>query len=146
MRRSLFAVLALASLLPTIALANNNDDCVRVNQVRAFAAETDTSLIVRQGKGQFKRITVQAGCPIEDADRIGFAVGSQQLYTQAVDGRFIPTNSTNLQNRFCTASRHTYLTVIRDNEDLRSRCKIQAIETVDRGTFDAAGAVRDNRR
>ena len=104
MRRSLFAVLALASLIPTIALADNNDDCVRVNQVRAFAAETDTSLIVRQGKGQFKRITVQAGCPIEDADRIGFAVGSQQLYTQAVDGRFIPTNSTNLQNRFCTAS------------------------------------------
>ena len=28
MRRSLFAVLALASLIPTIALADNNDDCV----------------------------------------------------------------------------------------------------------------------
>ena len=114
--------------------------------MRAFAAETDTSPIVRQGKGQFKRITVQSGCPIEDADRIGFAVGSQQIYTQAADGRFIPTNSTNLQNRFCTASRHTYLTIIRDNEDLRSRCKIKAIETVDRAIFDAAGTVRDNRR
>lgn len=138
------ATLLAATAFATPAFAGDQDECVRVNQVRAFAADGD-ALIVRQGKSTFRRIDVAEGCPLAAADRIGFAVGNSQLYVQGMGGRFIPTSETT-HARFCTATRHAYVTLIEDNEDLRSRCRITAISPSSREAFDAAGQVRDNRR
>lgn len=144
--RSLLAAAALMASLPVLAQASESQsDCVRINQVRAFTVESDTSVLVRQGKGQFRRITVTEGCPIPRADRIGFAFGGQQLSTLGTGGRQIPVTTSGIQNRFCSASPHAYVTFIRDNDDQRERCRIQSIETIDRETFEASGTVRDNR-
>lgn len=66
----------IAVLAAPFASASDNT-CVRINQVRAFAPVGDNTLIVRQGPEQFRKITVSEGCPVQTADRIAFAIGSQ---------------------------------------------------------------------
>lgn len=139
------AALALGLAAPLAAAAPPREDCVRLEHVRAFAAESDTSLVVRQGRSQYRRITVEAGCPIRQADRIGFAVGAQQAYLQGAGARLIAVTGATGTPRLCTASPHAYVTFIEDGRDLRARCRIQGIEGADRAAFDAAGPGRDNR-
>ena len=68
MRRSLFAVLALASLLPTIALADNNDDCVEGDK------DVDGPASRQRGRypGAVQGLTPRA-LPLGGDSRAGFA-------------------------------------------------------------------------
>lgn len=136
---SLVATAALLSTSP----AQAQDDCVRIKQVRAFSVQDD-ALVVRVGKSQFRRIAVEDACPLERADRIGFAQGQQQLYVLGRGSDRIPVVNDSIVGRFCDDTRHTYVTLIDDGVDLRAWCRIVGIQGSSRDEFEA-GAVNDNR-
>ena len=144
-RRAALMSIALAAVAAVSAPALAADDCVRIQQVRAFSVDSDNSLIVRQGPSRFHRITVAPGCQLERADRIGFVQGSAQLYTLGRGSQLIPTSSSSLQTRFCSATPHAYISVIDNGEDRRARCRIQGIEPSTLEQFQAADNSRDNR-
>lgn len=141
------AILALTLVFSAIVLAPSalaSEDCIRVQQVRAFSVDSDSSLIVRQGPSRFHRITLAENCPVGEADRIGFVQGNSQFYVVGRGSRQIPATTTSMQSRFCTVTPHAQISVIRNNEDRRTRCPILSIEASSREAFEA-GKVRDNR-
>lgn len=143
-RRAILVSIALTAVaVASPALAS--DDCVRVQQVRAFSVESENSLIVRQGPSRFHRITVASDCPLAEADRIGLVQGNSQLYVVGRGSQFIPTSGGSLSTRFCTATPHAYVSIIDDSQDRRPRCRIQAIEPTTAEQFEAANNTRDNR-
>lgn len=140
-----FAALAIAlSAAALPALASASEDCIRVQQVRAFAVDSDHSLIVRQGPSRFHRVTLSADCPIGRADRIGFVQGNSQFYVVGRGNDHIPVSRSSLQSRFCTATPHAFVSVIENDKSLRTRCPIVSIEASTQEAFQA-GQVRDNR-
>lgn len=122
----------------------NPEDCVYINKVRAFAAESDTTLVVRQGKGVYRRIEVPAGCPIHQADRIGFSYGNQLVYLQNPTGGYIRVTSSNIVGRFCSATPHSNVVLVNDREDIDSQCKILNISAATQDEFEALH-IQDNR-
>ncbi len=140
------AALAVAALAATVSTpASASEECIRTQQVRAFATDSADSLIVRQGPSRFHRVEVAPGCQLDRADRIGFAQGNAQLYTMGRGSQVIPTSSSSLQTRFCSATPHAYVTVIDNSEDVRTRCRIQSIQPSTRAAFEAADNRRDKR-
>ena len=142
-RSAALLVLALsATALAPPVLAS--DDCIRVQQVRAFSVDSDRTLVVRQGPSRFHRVTLPEDCPLESADRLGFVQGNSQFYVIGQGSRHIPANTSSLQTRFCTATPHAYVSIIENNKDRRTRCPILSIEASSQEAFQA-GQVRDNR-
>ena len=141
-------VLAVAGAVqprPSSAVDTGRPECIRIQQVRAFATESETTLIVRQGRSQYRRLAVEDGCPLRSADRIGFAFGGNQFYLSSSSGRQIPVNTTTLGTRVCTATPHAYLVVIDDGSDLRERCRVQGITAATAADFETANPYVDNR-
>lgn len=137
-----FAVIA-ALTAPSVSA--NDDTCIRVQQVRAFAPMNDNTLIVRQGPEQFRKVTVSDGCPVQTADRIAFAIGSRQQYLIGRGSERIAVNRSGALRRICEESRHAYVSFIDNREDDRPRCQIESIEISDRNEFEAQAVIRDNR-
>lgn len=138
------AVLTLALASPAFAGPTNPDDCVYINKVRAFAPESETTLVVRQGKGVYRRIEVPAGCPVTHADRIGFSYGNQLVYLQNPTGGYTRVTSGSIVGRFCTATPHSNVVLVNDRENFDSQCKIVNISAATQAEFEAL-QVRDNR-
>ena len=145
MLKSLFAVV-LTFAFTSIALAGptNPEDCVYINKVRAFAPESDTTLVVRQGKGVYRRIEVPAGCPVAQADRIGFSYGNQLVYLQNPTGGYTRVTSGNMVGRFCTATPHSNVVLVNDRDNFDRQCMIVNISAATQAEFEAL-QVRDNR-
>lgn len=95
--------------------------------MRAFAPESANTLIVRQGKGVYRRIEVQEGCPMAQAERIGFSYGNQLLYVQSQTGNYTRVTSNGIVGRFCTATPHSNVVFIDDSSDIDARCRIVKI-------------------
>lgn len=141
---ALAAVFSFSFALTASAGPTNPEDCVYINKVRAFAAESDTTLVVRQGKGVYRRIEVPAGCPIYQADRIGFSYGNQLVYLQNPTGGYTRVTSSNIVGRFCSATPHSNVVLINDHEDIDSQCKILKISAATQSEFEALQS-QDNR-
>lgn len=141
-----FMIAAILTIASASAFAGptNPEDCVYINKVRAFAAESDTTLVVRQGKGVYRRIEVPAGCPIRHADRIGFSYGNQLVYLQNPTGGYTRVTSSNIVGRFCSATPHSNVVLVNDREDIDSQCKIVKISAATQDEFEALPG-KDNR-
>lgn len=144
MFKSAFIALSFAFALTASAAPTNPADCVYVNKVRAFAAESDTTLVVRQGKGVYRRIEVPAGCPIQQADRIGFSYGNQLVYLQNPTGGYTRVTNNSIVGRFCSATPHSNVVLVNDQEDMDSQCTILKISAATQNEFEALQS-RDNR-
>ena len=137
------AVLTIASA-SAFAAPTNPEDCVYINKVRAFAVESNTTLVVRQGKGVYRRIEVPAGCPIYNADRIGFSYGNQLVYLQNPTGGYTRVTNGNIVGRFCSATPHSNVVLVNDREDIDRQCKILKISAATQDEFEALPR-QDNR-
>lgn len=140
----LMAVLAFGFSLGAAAAPTNPDDCVYINKVRAFAPESDTTLVVRQGKGVYRRIELVAGCPVVQADRIGFGYGNTLMSVHNPTGGYTRVTSSNMVGRFCSATPHANVVLINDRSNHDRQCKILTISPATEEEFDALRA-KDNR-
>lgn len=144
LKSALVVFLSFSFAVTASAGPTNPEDCVYINKVRAFAPESDTTLVVRQGKGVYRRIELPAGCPIHQADRIGFSYGNQLVYLQNPNGGYTRVTSGSIVGRFCSATPHSNVVLVNDQEDIDSQCKILKISSATQDEFEAL-QVRDNR-
>lgn len=122
----------------------NPDDCVGIDRVRAFAVESDSTLIVRQAKTIYRRIEVENGCVNMDADRIGFAFGNRLAYTTGLTGSTTRITSSSIVNRMCTNTPHSNIVFIDDSNKYDSSCRIKNISPATEEEFNSLDK-KDNR-
>lgn len=85
--RSLLLSVFVLSLTAGVASASDEitgtDAFIRPQRIRAFAVESDRSVVVREGPSTFRRLTTQESCPyLASATRLAFQIGTD---TEAVD-------------------------------------------------------------
>lgn len=132
-RIALMAALALASL-PALATDSN---CFNTSRVRAFASDTDGSLIIKEGGRTYRRITVDAACPLAGAERLYFHQGPGTAGTLYTGSRQIPVIRNSLTQRFCASTPAISVVVMDYWGNRQTRCRIQAIEPATREDFQA---------
>ena len=145
MFKSLFIAALLAVSGSAFASETNPEDCVYINKVRAFAPESDNTLIVRQGKGIYRRIEVENHCPMQQADRIGFSYGNSLLYVQSATSNYTRVTKGSIVGRFCTATPHSNVVFIDDDAEIDQRCRITRISGATQTDFEATQNGKDNR-
>lgn len=118
----------------------------RPARVRAFAVESDRSVVVREARERFLRLTLAAPCPtLINARRLAFQIGPG-LVAAVEDGTLVPIVRNASPRVISPATPHAYAVVIGDEG--RTTCRLLDVAEVDQSLFDAAAAVhgrRDNR-
>lgn len=118
----------------------------RPDRVRAFAVESDRSVVVREARERFLRLTFAAPCPkLIGAQRLAFQIGPG-LVAAVEDGTLVPIVRNSAPGVISAATPHAHAVVI--GLDGRTICRLLGVTEVDRSLFDAAAAVhgrRDNR-
>jgi hypothetical protein len=118
----------------------------RPARIRAFAPETASSVIVREGRNRYLRLNLADPCPVlAGAQRIAFQVGPALPVADGPGAR-VPVNRGALPAVISAATPHAYLVAIAP--DRRTACRLASVATADRATFDHAAAAhgaRDNR-
>lgn len=140
------------ALMPAIAgsaenhAALSSDAAFRPVRIRAFAPESDTSVVVREGRERFLRLTLADACPaLANASRIAFQVGPG-LVVADHDGALVPVVRNTAPAVLSAATPHAHLIAVR--AEGRTACRLMGVAEVDRALFDAAAAIhgrRDNR-
>lgn len=140
------------ALMPVIAgsaenhAALSSDAAFRPSRVRAFAPETDTSLVVREGRERFLRLTLAGACPaLTTASRIAFQVGPGLVLADH-DGALVPVVRDGAPAVLSSATPHAHLVAV--GPEGRTACRLVGVAEVDRALFGAAAAIhghRDNR-
>lgn len=142
------ALVFLLTLLSSAAQAESIDvsPSFRPARIRAFAPETPSSLVVREGRSRYVRLTLADACPaLASAQRIAFQVGSA-LPVADEPGIRVPAVHGAPPAKLSAATPHAYLVVIAP--DARTACRLAGVAMADRATFDHAAAAhgaRDNR-
>lgn len=142
MKSSLAIALSLlgASLVSAAPAVADSDAYVRVNGVREFVQETGNTVLVRQARTQYLRISLDSTCPIADARRIGFKVGAGVTYSLVGStGAAVPVNQGSTTPRIYSDTRHAWLISVNKNET-QYICKINQVEHVAPDVFTAAKA------
>jgi len=118
----------------------------RPDRVRAFAVESDRSVVVREARQRFLRLTLAAPCPaLISAQRLDFQVGPG-LVAAVEDGSLVPIVRNSAPAVISVATPHAHAVVI--GSEGRTTCRLLDVAEVDRSLFDAAAAVHgrhDNR-
>lgn len=140
------------ALMPVIAgsaesyAALPSDAAFRPSRVRAFAPESDTSAIVREGRERFLRLTLADACPaLANASRIAFQVGPG-LVVSDQDGLLVPIVRNAAPAVLSAATPHAHLVAV--GPEGRTACRLVGVAVVDAALFEAAAAIhghRDNR-
>jgi hypothetical protein len=118
----------------------------RPARVRAFAPESATSVVVREGRERYLRLTLADACPaLAHAQRLAFQVGPG-LVASDQDGTLIPVVRDGAPAVLSAATPHAHVVAVASNG--RVACRLAEVAEVDRALFDAAATVhgsRDNR-
>lgn len=118
----------------------------RPARVRAFAPESATSVVVREGRERYVRLTLADACPkLADAQRLAFQVGPG-LVAADHDGTLVPVVRNGAPVVLSAATPHAHVVVV--TSESRTTCRLAEVADVDRDLFDAAATVhgsRDNR-
>lgn len=117
----------------------------RPDRVRAFAVESDRSVVVREAREHFLRLTFAAPCPtLIGAQRLAFQIGPG-LVAVVEDGTLVPIVRDTAPRVISAATPHAYAVVV--GLDGRATCRLLGVTEVDRSLFDAAAAHgrRENR-
>lgn len=140
------------ALMPAIAgsaenhAALSSDAAFRPTRVRAFAPESETSVVVREGRGRYLRLTLAGACPsLANASRIAFQVGPG-LVVADHEGALVPIVRNAAPAVLSAATPHAHLVAV--GPDGRTACRLVGVAEVDRALFGAAAAIhgdRDNR-
>lgn len=140
------AIIASTAMAASASAAKiDNDECIRTNQARAFAVESENSVIIRQGRENFRRVTVAENCPLNDADRVAFFIGNN-VASATIGGRTVPVNKSTISERICTKTPHARLAVIEDGVDQSvTRCAITSIAPANRTDFESIEQKHDIR-
>lgn len=147
-----FVLLFCLVLMPVIAgSAEIIDDlhsgaAFRPARIRAFTPESDTSVIVREGRERYLRLTLSEACPgLADGQRLAFQVGPG-LVAADHDGMLIPVTRQSAPPVISPATPHAYLVTVATGS--RATCRLSGVAEVDRSLFEAAAATNgghDNR-
>ena len=140
--------LALLFLMTLLAPSANADSgaSFRPTRVRAFAPESAQSVVVREGRERYIRLTLAEACPaLTSAERIAFQVGSG-LFAAEQGGASVPLVRTTVPTVVSSETRHAHVVAINGNN--RIACRLAGVTPADQAAFDTAAAVhgsRDNR-
>jgi hypothetical protein len=118
----------------------------RPDRVRAFAVESDHSVVVREARQRFLRLTLASPCPaLISAHRLAFQIGPG-LVAAVEDGTLVPIVRNSAPPVISVATPHAHAVVV--GSEGRATCRLLDVAEVDQSLFDAAAAVhgrRDNR-
>lgn len=122
------------------------DASFRPARVRAFTTESATSLLVREGRATYRRLTLAESCPaLSHASRIAFQTGSS--FAAADDGgRQVPVIHGQAPAVVSTGTRSAFVVAITANS--RVACRLASVAPADQAAFEAAAQLngqQDNR-
>ena len=121
---------------------------IRPAQLRGFAVESETAVVVREGHDLFRRIVLADPCPdLAHTRRLDFQIGAGVFADLDEAGAPIPVVRSPAPPQVSSATRQLYLLVGRVGA-LRTACAVARIEAADRRAFDDAGvppSARDDR-
>lgn len=144
----LAAVAALAlNFLLTVGMAHADSGVsFRPSRVHAFAAESANSVVVREGRERYLRLTLAESCPaVTGAERIAFQIGST-LTVADEPGARVPVTRGSAPAVITTETPHAHLVAISSNS--RVACRLAGVAEADRSAFEttaAANGQHDNR-
>lgn len=140
--------LALLFLMTLLAPSANADSgaSFRPTRVRTFATESAQSVVVREGRERYIRLTLADACPaLASAERIAFQVGSS-LFATDKNGASVPVVRNTVPTVVSSETRHAHIVVVTTNS--RVACRLAGVTPADQAAFDMAAAVHgthDNR-
>lgn len=141
---SLVLIFLLTFLSPMVHAGDSAS--FRPSRVRAFAPESATSLLVREGRATYRRLTLAKSCPaLSHSDRVAFQTGSSLT---AIDeqGRQVPVVRGQAPTVVSTGTRSAFVVAITANS--RVACRLASVAPADQAAFEAAAQLhgsRDNR-
>ena len=147
-RLAAMAALVLIFLLTLLAPAAHagSDASFRPARVRAFAQESAISLVVREGRSRFVRLTLAEECPtLAKAQRLSFQIGAG-LVAAEQEGGSVPVVRNTVPTVVSRETRHAHVVAVNGNN--RVACRLAGVAHVDQAAFDTAAAVHgahDNR-
>ena len=122
---------------------------IRPAQLRGFAVETETSVVVREGHDRFRRVVLAAPCPeLTRTHRLDFQIGAGVFADIDEAGAPVPMVRSPAPPQVSSETRQLHLLVGRPGA-LRTACAVARIEAADRKAFDDAGvppSAREDRR
>lgn len=128
------------------AEASDSGASFRPGRVRAFAPESPTSVVLREGRSRFVRLTLAESCPaLTQASRLAFQTGPS-LTGAHEQGRQVPVVRGAVPTVVSNGTRHIYVVAINDNS--RTTCQLAGVAVVDQAEFEAVAQLngqRDNR-
>lgn len=141
---SLVLVFLLTFLVPTAHAGP--DASFRPARVRAFVPESSNSVVLREGRSRFVRLTLVESCPaLGQASRLAFQTGSS-LAAADETGRQVPVVRGQAPTVVSNGTTHVHLVAINDNS--RTTCRLAGVTVVGQAAFEAAAQLhgqRDNR-
>lgn len=140
---SLVLVFLLTFLIPTAHAGP--DASFRPARVRAFAPESPTSLLVREGRSRFVRLTLAESCPVlGQASRVAFQTGSSLTVASESTGQ-VPVVRGAAPIVVSNGTRSAFVVAITANN--RVACRLASVAPADQAAFEAAAVngSRDNR-
>ncbi len=142
------AALVLIFLLTLLAPAAHADSgaSFRPTRVRAFAPEGPQSVVIREGRNRFVRLSFVDSCPaLARAERIAFQVGSG-ISAVHQNGASVPVVRNTVPTVVSRETRHAHVVAINGNN--RVACRLAGVAPADQAAFDTAAAIHgkhDNR-
>lgn len=146
------ALIFCLALLPAVAGSaetaadRHSGVAFRPARVRAFAPESNTSVVVREGRERYLLLTLAGACPaLAGAQRLDFQVGPG-LVAADHDGMLVPVTRQSAPAVLSAATPHAYLVTVATGS--RATCRLSGVAEVDRSLFEAAAQLngqRDNR-
>lgn len=143
---ALFFVLSLMAPAAQAAEASDSGASFRPARVRAFAPESPTSVVLREGRSRFVRLTLAESCPaLSQASRVAFQSGPA-LAAADETGRQVAVVRGPAPAVVSSETPHAYIVSIGTNS--RTACRLAGVAVVGQAAFEAAAQLhgqRDNR-
>lgn len=137
-RSAAMAALVLNFLLTVGTVHADSGAGFRPSRVHAFAAESANSLVVREGRERYLRLTLAESCPaVTGAERIAFQIGAA-LTVADEPGARIPVTRGSAPAVLSAATPHAHLVAI--NAEGRVACRLAGVAEADQAAFDTAAA------
>lgn len=117
--RSLFALaligMAAVSTTATAAGTTAEDECLNVDLARGATFE-DNSILIRQGREQYRRLEVTGTCPLSEADRVSaISAGGVRKHISYVGDRMIPRSFGGIAPKVCSKTRFKNVHLVKED-------------------------------
>jgi hypothetical protein len=139
--------LLLTCVAQTVAAAE--PATIRPAQLRGFAVESETSVVVREGHDRFRRVVLAVSCPeLTQTRSLDFQIGAGVFADLDESASPVPVIRSLAPPQVSSDTRQLHLLVGRPGV-LRTACAVARIEAASRAAFDDAGvppSAREDRR